>query len=58
VINAATWVNETVDGERVLLVESEEAGLLLGTGLFHPMTSLLGVVLIGWARGRRKDIIV
>jgi hypothetical protein len=58
VINAATWVNETVDDDRVVLVEAEEPGLLLGTGLFHPFTTLIGIVLIGWGRGRREDAIV
>lgn len=49
VINAATWVNETVDSNlSVTFVEIEE-GFLLGFGLFNPLAvilSMLGVSIL------------
>ncbi len=49
VINAATWVNETVDSNlSVTFVEMEE-GFLLGFGLFNPLAvilSMLGVSIL------------
>ena len=54
VINAATWVNETVDSNlTVNFVEAEE-GFLLGFGLFNPLAvifSMIGVSVLT----RRED---
>ena len=46
VINAATWVNETVADNTTVVVLEENERFLAGTGLFHPagvILSLLGV---------------
>ena len=44
VINAATWVNETVDSNlTVNFVETEE-GFLLGFGLFNPLAVILSMI--------------
>ena len=44
VINAATWVNETVDSNlTVNFVEAEE-GFLLGFGLFNPLAVILSMI--------------
>ena len=45
VINAAIWVNETVDNATsVTMVESEEGGFLIGFGLFNPLAVILGMI--------------
>jgi hypothetical protein len=44
VINAAIWVNETVDSNTTVLVVEEEGAFLVGYGLFNPLSSLLGII--------------
>ena len=44
VINAAIWVNETVDSNTTVLISNEEGAFLAGYGLFNPLTSLLGII--------------
>tara|TARA_Y100000766_G_scaffold272290_1_gene271963 strand:- start:4436 stop:5848 length:1413 start_codon:yes stop_codon:yes gene_type:complete len=43
VINAATWVNETVNVS-AMLVESENDRFLIGYGLFNPVSVLVAIV--------------
>ena len=44
VINAAIWVNETVDSNVTVLVLEDEEGFLTGFGLFNPVSVLLGML--------------
>ncbi|MGB1587908.1 MAG: M14 family metallopeptidase [Poseidonia sp.] len=44
VINAAIWVNETVDSNTTVLVLEEEGAFLVGYGLFNPLSSLLCII--------------
>ena len=54
VINAATWVNETVDSNlTVNFVEAEE-GFLLGFGLFNPLAVILSMIGVS-VLTRRED---
>ena len=54
VINAAMWVNETVDSNlTVNFVETEE-GFLLGFGLFNPLAVILSMIGVS-ALTRRED---
>ena len=56
VINAAIWVNETVDNATsVTMVESEEGGFLIGFGLFNPLAVILGMIGAS-VFARREDI--
>lgn len=55
VINAATWVNETVDSNlTVNFVEAEE-GFLLGFGLFNPLAVILSMIGVGILTRREED---
>ena len=54
VINAATWVNETVDSNlTVNFIEAEE-GFLLGFGLFNPLAVILSMIGVS-VLTRRED---
>ncbi|MEC7600435.1 MAG: hypothetical protein VYB23_03220, partial [Candidatus Thermoplasmatota archaeon] len=44
VINAAIWVNETVDSNVTVLMLEDEEGFLTGFGLFNPVSVLLGML--------------
>ena len=54
VINAAIWVNETVDSNVSLSVVEDQEGFLLGYGLFNPISVLLA--LIGVSTLKRSDL--
>ena len=55
VINAATWVNETVDSNlTVNFVEAEE-GFLLGFGLFNPLAVILSMIGVSVLTRREED---
>ena len=55
VINAATWVNETVDSNlTVNFVEAEE-GFLLGFGLFNPLGVILSMIGVSILTRREED---
>lgn len=55
VINAATWVNETVDSNlTVNFVEAEE-GFLVGFGLFNPLAVILGMIGVSILTRREED---
>ena len=54
VINAAIWVNETVDSNVSFSVVEEDEGFLLGYGLFNPVSVLLA--LIGVSTLKRNDL--
>jgi hypothetical protein len=55
VINAATWVNETVDSNlTVNFVEAEE-GFLLGFGLFNPLAVILSLIGVSVLTRREED---
>ena len=54
VINASTWVNETLDNNlTVSFVEAEE-GFLLGFGLFNPLAVIFGMIGVSII-SRRED---
>ena len=53
VINASTWVTEPVNSSVVDVIPEDENQFLFGYGLFHPVSTLLG--LIGVAAWRRPD---
>ena len=54
VINASTWVNETLDSNlTVAFVEAEE-GFLLGFGLFNPLAVIFGMIGVSII-SRRED---
>ena len=54
-INAATWVNETVDSNlTVNFVEAEE-GFLLGFGLFNPLGVILSMIGVSILTRREED---
>ena len=44
VINAAVWVNETVDSNVSMVVVEDEGGFLVGYGLFNPLTVIVGML--------------
>ena len=44
VINAAIWVNESVDSNVTVLMLEDEEGFLTGFGLFNPVSVLLGML--------------
>lgn len=44
VINAATWVNETVDSNASINVIEEEDRMLTGVGLFNPVSVIIGMI--------------
>ncbi len=44
VINAAVWVNETVDSNVSTVVVEDEGGFLVGYGLFNPLTVIVGML--------------
>ncbi|MFZ8907133.1 MAG: M14 family metallopeptidase [Poseidonia sp.] len=54
VIQAAVWVNETVDSNVSFTVVDDEEGFLLGYGLFNPVSVLLAF--IGVSTLKRSDI--
>ena len=54
VINAAIWVNETVDSNVSFTVMEDEEGFLLGYGLFNPISVLLA--LLGVSTLKRSDL--
>lgn len=54
VINAAIWVNETVDSNVSFSLVEEDEGFLLGYGLFNPVSVLLA--LIGVSTLKRNDL--
>ena len=55
VINAAIWVNETVDSNVSFTMLDEEEGFLIGYGLFNPVSVLLAF--IGVSTLRRNDLV-
>ncbi len=56
VVNAATWVNETVDSNlSVNFVDSEE-GFLLGFGLFNPLVVIFSMIGVSVVARREEDI--
>ena len=62
VINAAIWVNETVDSNVSFTMVEDEEGFLLGYGLFSPVSVLLSFIGIstlkrGELTGRDEDCI-
>jgi hypothetical protein len=54
VINAAVWVNETVDSNVSMVVVEDEGGFLVGYGLFNPLTVIVGMLGVSLLM-RRKD---
>ena len=55
VINAATWVNETVDSNlTVNFIEAEE-GFLLGFGLFNPLAVIFSMIGVSVLTRREED---
>ncbi|MBL6732987.1 MAG: hypothetical protein ISP84_00400 [Candidatus Poseidonia sp.] len=44
VIDAAVWVNETVDSNVSMVVVEDEGGFLVGYGLFNPLTVIVGML--------------
>ena len=55
VINAAIWVNETVDSNVSLTMLDDEESFLLGYGLFNPVSVLLAF--IGVSTLGRNDLV-
>ena len=55
VINAAIWVNETVDSNVSFTMVDDEESFLLGYGLFNPVSVLLAF--IGVSTLRRNDLL-
>jgi hypothetical protein len=56
VINAAIWVNETVDGNTsVMMVEEDEGGFLTGFGLFNPLAVMLSLIGVSALVRREHD---
>ena len=55
VINAAIWVNETVDSNVSFTMVDDEESFLLGYGLFNPVSVLLAF--IGVSTLRRNDLV-
>jgi hypothetical protein len=54
VINAAVWVNESVERQPVYVNDGKEGGFLTGFGVFNPVTTLLTMVGVSaWLQ--RKD---
>jgi len=57
VINASTWVNETVDGNTsVVMIQDAESGFLTGFGLFNPLAVILSFVGVSFYTRRENDI--
>lgn len=57
VINASTWVNETVDGNTsVVMIQDAEGGFLTGFGLFNPLAVILSFVGVSFYTRRENDI--
>ena len=44
VINAATWVNESVDENTSITVVEAEERMLTGAGLFNPVSVIIGMI--------------
>ena len=44
VINAATWVNESVDSNLTVFLDDEDDRFLTGVGLFNPVAVMLGII--------------
>ena len=53
VINAATWVNESVDENTTVMMVEDEDRFLVGAGLFHPVGVIFG--LLGVSFYLRRD---
>ena len=47
VINASTWVNESVDGNLTVFIDDEDDRFLSGVGLFNPVAVILGIIGVG-----------
>lgn len=55
VINAAVWVNETVDSNVTSFVTEDEGGLLLGFGLFNPLGVIVGMLGVSLLSRRKLE---
>ncbi len=55
VINAAVWVNETVDSNVSKLVVEDEGGFLVGYGLFNPLTVIVGMLGVSLLMRRENE---
>lgn len=55
VINAAVWVNETVDSNVSMLVVEDEGGFLVGYGLFNPLTVIVGMLGVSLLMRRENE---
>ena len=47
VIDAATWVNESVDNNLTVFLDDEDDRFLTGVGLFNPVAVMLGIIGVG-----------
>lgn len=56
VINAAQWVNESINASVVELLESGEDGFLIGYGAFNPVSALFAMIGISMLLHRRERI--
>ena len=55
VINAAVWVNETVDSNVTKVVLEDEGGFLVGYGLFNPLTVIVGMLGVSFLIRREHE---
>lgn len=55
VINAAVWVNETVDSNVTSFMTEDEGGLLLGFGLFNPLGVIVGMLGVSLLSRRKLE---
>jgi hypothetical protein len=55
VIDAAVWVNETVDSNVSMVVVEDEGGFLVGYGLFNPLTVIVGMLGVSFLIRREHE---
>ena len=46
IIESSQWVNETVSPNSILLPEEDEGSFLIGYGIFHPLSIIVGFIAV------------
>lgn len=55
VIDAARWVSEPIGVEAVMSTNNEDSNLLIGYGLFNPITIIGGLAVVSLFRKDEQD---
>ena len=46
IIESSQWINETVTPKSMVLPEEDEGSFLIGYGIFHPLSIIVGLIAV------------